>query len=156
MFIKIGDIKGESVDDKHKEEIDIVSWNWGGSQSGSTHMGSGGGSGKVSIQDLSFTKWVDKSSPILFKTMCQGTHIKDAVLVVRKAGGTPVEYIKITLTDVIVTSISTGGSGTEDRLTEQVTLNFAQFKYEYVPQKNDGSAMAAVQMAWNIATNKGA
>ena len=156
MFIKIGDIKGESVDDKHKDEIDIISWSWGGSQSGSTHMGTGGGSGKVSIQDLSFKKWVDKSTPILFKTMCEGAHIKEAVLVVRKAGGKPVEYVKITLTDVMVTSMSTGGSGSDDRLSESVTLNFAQFKLEYVPQKNDGSAMAAIQMAWNIAVNKGA
>lgn len=153
MFIKIGDIKGESVDSKHKDEIDVLAWSWGGSQSGTTHMGSGGGSGKVNVQDLSITKWVDKASPILFKTMCEGSHIKECTLIVRKAGGKPVEYIKLVLIDCIVTSLSTGGSGGEDRLTENLTLNFAKFKLDYVPQKEDGSAMPAVQMTWNIAAN---
>lgn len=153
MFIKIGDIKGESMDDKHKDEIDVLAWSWGGSQSGSLHTGSGGGAGKVSIQDMTFTKWLDKSSPVLFQTMCEGKHIKETVLTVRKAGGTPVEYLKITLIDAIVTSVSLGGSGGEERLTENVSLNFAKFKLDYVPQKEDGSAMPAVQMAWNIAAN---
>ncbi|HQK16276.1 MAG TPA: type VI secretion system tube protein Hcp, partial [Polyangiaceae bacterium] len=66
---------------------------------------------------------------------------------------TPVEYLKITLIDAIVTSVSLGGSGGEERLTENVSLNFAKFKLDYVPQKEDGSAMPAVQMAWNIAAN---
>jgi len=154
MFIKIGDIKGESQDAAHKDEIDVLAWSWGGSQSGTTHMGAGGGSGKVSVQDLSLTKWVDKASPILFKTMCEGGHIKECVLVVRKAGGKPVEYIKLTLSDAIITSISTGGSGGEDRLTEHVSINFAKFKFDYVPQKNDGSAQTPITMSWNIASNQ--
>jgi len=153
MFIKIGDIKGESVDAKHKDEIDVLAWSWGGSQSGTTHMGSGGGAGKVNVQDLSITKWVDKATPILFKTMCEGSHIKEIVLTVRKAGGKPVEYLKLTLIDTIITSLSTGGSGGEDRLTENLTINFAKFKLDYVPQKEDGSALPAVQMTWNIASN---
>ena len=153
MFIKMGDIKGESVDAKHKDEIDVLAWSWGGSQSGTTHMGAGGGSGKVNVQDLSLTKWVDKASPILWKQMCTGTHIKESTLIVRKAGGKPVEYIKLVLIDAIISSISTGGSGGEDRLTENVTINFAKFKLDYVPQKEDGSAQPAVQMTWNIASN---
>ena len=153
MFIKIGDIKGESVDAKHKEEIDVLAWSWGSSQSGTTHMGSGGGAGKVNVQDLSITKWVDKASPVLWKHVCMGTHIKETTLIVRKAGGKPVEYIKLVLIDAIITSISTGGSGGEDRLTENVTINFSKFKLDYVPQKEDGTALPAVQMTWYIATN---
>ena len=117
-------------------------------------MGSGGGSGKVNVQDLSLTKWVDKASPVLWKHLCTGTHIKETTLIVRKAGGKPVEYIKLVLIDAIITSISTGGSGGEDRLTENVTINFAKFKLDYVPQKEDGSGLPAVQMTWNIATNE--
>jgi type VI secretion system secreted protein Hcp len=117
-------------------------------------MGTGAGAGKVAVQDLSITKFVDKATPVLWKFCCTGSHIKEAVLVVRKAGGTPLEYIKITMQDVLVTSVSTGGSGGEDRLTENLVLNFARFKLEYVPQKEDGSGHPAIPMTWNIAKNQ--
>ncbi|WP_295527059.1 type VI secretion system tube protein Hcp [uncultured Pseudacidovorax sp.] len=154
MFIKIGDLTGESVDKVHKGKIDVLAWSWGLSQSGTTHMGGGGGSGKVSVQDLSITKYVDASSPSLFKTCCNGTHHKDAQLIVRKAGGKgPVEYIKITMTEVLITAVSTGGSGGEDRLTENVTLNFAKVKVEYTPQKPDGTPEPVKEAEWDIAEN---
>src|SRR6185503_5261492 len=96
MFIKIGDIKGESVDDKHKGEIDVLSWSWGASQTGSAGIGGGGGAGKVQIQDLTITKYIDKASPTLFTMCCSGKHLGTANLTVRKAGGTALEYLKIT------------------------------------------------------------
>ncbi len=154
MFLKIDDIKGESVDDKHKDEIDVLAWSWGASQSGTMHMGGGGGAGKVNVQDLSFTKYIDAASNALLLRCCDGGHIKKAVLVVRKAGKTPLEYFKITLEEVIVTSYSTGGSGGEDRLTENVTLNFSKFKVEYSKQKADGTGEAAKPAGWDIAANK--
>lgn len=153
MFLKIDDVKGESVDSKHKGTIDVLAWSWGMSQSGTTHVGGGGGAGKVSVQDISLTKYVDKGSPALVSACCSGKHFKEATLIVRKAGDKPLEYIKITMKEVIISSISTGGSGGEDRLTENVTLNFAEFKLEYTPQKPDGSGDAAVEAAWNIAEN---
>jgi type VI secretion system secreted protein Hcp len=153
MFIKIGDIEGESGDAKHAGEIDVLAWSWGMSQSGTTHMGSGGGAGKVTIQDLSFTKWVDRGSNTLMLYCCSGHHMDKAVLTVRKAGKTPLEYILITMEEVLVTSLSTGGSGGEDRLTENVTLNFAKVKFSYVPQKKDGSGEAARDLIWDIAGN---
>ena len=58
----------------------------------------------------------------------------------RKAGEKPVEYIKIKMEEVLITSISTGGSGGEDRLTENVTLNFAKVSLDYVPQDDKGAA----------------
>ncbi len=140
MFLKIGDLKGESKDSKHKDEIDVLAWSWGMSQSGTTHAGGGGGSGKVNVQDLSITKYVDSSSNALIMSACKGTHHKEATLVVRKAGDKPLEYITIKMKEVIVTSVSTGGSGGEDRLTENISLNFAEFEYAYQPQKTDGSA----------------
>jgi type VI secretion system secreted protein Hcp len=154
MFFKIGDLKGESVDDKHKGEIDVLAWSWGLSQSGTTHMGTGGGAGKVNVQDISFTKYVDKSSPNLIQYCCNGKHFADALLTVRKAGENPLEYLKITLKDLMIAAVTTGGSGGEDRLTENVTLNFAEFKVEYTPQKKDGTGDAAVTVGWNIAENK--
>jgi type VI secretion system secreted protein Hcp len=154
MFLKLDDLKGESRDEKHKDETEVLAWSWGMSQSGTTHTGSGGGAGKVSVQDMSLTKYVDKSSPVLQLACCNGKHFKECLLTVRKAGEKPLEYLKITMKEVIISSISTGGSGGEDRLTENVTLNFAEFKTEYTPQKPDGSGDAAVEAAWNIAENK--
>jgi type VI secretion system secreted protein Hcp len=153
MFFKIGDLKGESADDKHAGEIDVLAWSWGMSQSGTTHMGTGGGAGKVNVQDISFTKYVDKSSPNLIQYCCNGKHFADALLTVRKAGENPLEYLKITLKDLMIAAVTTGGSGGEDRLTENVTLNFSEFKVEYTPQKKDGTGDAAVTVAWNIAKN---
>ena len=153
MFIKIGDIEGESTDSSHGKEIDVLAWSWGMSQSGTTHMGGGGGSGKVNVQDLSITKYVDASTHSLMKACCDGKHYDEAKLTVRKAGATALEYIKLTMKEVIVTAVTTGGSGGEDRLTENVTLNFAEFKVEYTPQKPDGSGEAAKEMGWKIAEN---
>jgi type VI secretion system secreted protein Hcp len=154
MFLKISGIDGESTDKSHKGEIDILAWSWGMSQSGTTHMGGGGGSGKVSVQDITLTKYVDASSPALMLGCCKGTHLDEAMLVVRKAGDTPLEYIKITMKEVIVSNLSTGGSGGEDRLTETVTLNFAEFKFEYQTQSTKGAKEGGARIAaWNIAEN---
>lgn len=154
MFLKIEGIKGESQDAKHKDEVDVLAWSWGMSQSGTFHTGGGGGAGKVNIQDLSLTKYVDKASPVLMKHCANGKHIKEALLTVRKAGEKPVEYIKIKIAPVMVTSLSTGGSGGEDRLTENVTLNFGTVEFEYTPQKPDGSADASIPWKFDIAGNK--
>jgi type VI secretion system secreted protein Hcp len=153
MFLKVGDIKGESLDKTHKESIDVLAWSWGMSQSGTTHMGGGGGAGKVNVQDVSVTKYVDKSSHLLIAACSTGKHYPEAKLTVRKAGDKPLEYIKITMTEVMVTAVSTGGSGGEDRLTENVTLNFAKYKFEYTPQKADGSGDAVVTFAFDISAN---
>jgi type VI secretion system secreted protein Hcp len=153
MFIKIDTVDGESKDKVHKKEIDVLAWSWGLSNSGSAHVGGGAGAGKVNVQDISFTKWVDSSTPKLLLACCDGKHFANATLVVRKAGEKPVEYIKIKIEEVLITSISTGGSGGEDRLTENVTLNFAKVSVDYVPQDEKGAAGTAIPMAWSIAEN---
>jgi type VI secretion system secreted protein Hcp len=154
MFVKIGDIKGESKDATHKETIDVLAWSWGLSQSGSFSVGAGGGAGKVSVQDISITKYVDSATTALIVAACKGTHIKQAVLTVRKAGDKPLEYIKITLDSVLVSSLSTGGSGGEDRLTENLSLNFAKFKVEYTKQAETGGKDATSTAAWDITANE--
>ena len=123
------------------------------SQSGTTHTGAGGGAGKVNVQDLSFVHYIDKSSANLMKMCCNGKHFEEATLVVRKAGEMPLEYLIITMKEGLISSVSTGGSGGEDRLTENVTLNFSEFKTEYVPQMADGSGDASIIVGWNIAKN---
>ena len=154
MFIKLKDIKGEAQDAKHKDEIDVLAWSWGLSQSGTTHMGSGSGGGKANFQDISFTKYVDKSTPDLMKACANGKHIEDATLVCRKAGEKPLEYITILMKDVIVSSVSAGGSGGEDRLTENITLNFANVDYKYVEQTAKGAEGAKPEFKWKIPENE--
>ena len=153
MFIKINGIDGEAQDEKHSSEIDVLAWSWGMSQSASFGTGGGGGSGKVNVQDISFTKYVDKASTKLMYHCASGKHIPDATLVVRKAGDTPLEYIKIKMTDLLVSSVSTGGSGGEDRLTENVTLNFAKVELDYAEQKPDGSAGDKPHFGWDVKKN---
>lgn len=153
MHMKIDGVKGEAKDSSHKDEIDVLSWSWGMSQSGSRHTGSGGGSGKVSVQDLSLVKYIDKASTDLMLFCCNGKHIPSAQLTIRKAGETPVEYMKVKLSDCLISAIHTGGSGGEDRLTETVTVNFAKVEVEYTPQKEDGSGEAPTNMGWDIAQN---
>ncbi|MGK0190685.1 MAG: type VI secretion system secreted protein Hcp [Verrucomicrobiales bacterium] len=153
MFLKIEGIKGESKDATHGEEVDILAWSWGSSQSGTTHFGGGGGAGRVNVQDLSFSKWVDKASAGLLERVFDGKHIPKATLTVRKAGANPLEYITIEFYDIIVTAVSTGGSGGEERLTENVTLNFSKVKFTYHEQKEDGSQGAEHSFGWDIAAN---
>jgi type VI secretion system secreted protein Hcp len=153
MFLKIEGIDGESKDKSHKNEIDVLSWSWGASQSGTMHLGGGGGAGKVNVQDLTITKYFDKSSTNLFKNVCNGRHIPEAVLTVRKAGENPLEYLIITMEDILISSVSTGGSGHEERLTENVTLNFAKVSVKYTPQRPDGSADGALESGWNMEEN---
>jgi len=154
MFLKLDSIKGEAQDSKHKDEVDILAWSWGMAQTGTTHTGSGGGAGKVAVQDIHITKWLDAASTPLMLACCNGKHIPTGTITVRKAGENPLEYLKIDLTEILVTSVTTGGSGGEDRLTENVSLNFRQFHVTYTPQNKDGSAGSAGETKWNIAENK--
>ena len=155
MFLKLTDMEGESLDHKHGKEIDVLAWSWGMSQSGTTHLGPGAGSGKVSVQDVSVTKYVDSASHSLVQFCMNGKHFSEGFLTVRKAGGdNPLEYVKIKMEDVIVTSISNGGSGGEDRLTENITLNFAKVTFTYTPQETDGSGGAEKEYGYNIPANE--
>jgi type VI secretion system secreted protein Hcp len=153
MFLNLDGVKGESKDKAHTQEIDILGWSWGMSNSGSAHVGGGAGSGKVSVQDLSVTKYLDSSSAPLMLSCCNGEHFDSAVLTVRKAGEKPLEYLTIKLQEVLITSVATGASGGDDRLTENVTLNFAKVKVEYLPQEAKGGKGNMIPFSWDIAAN---
>jgi type VI secretion system secreted protein Hcp len=140
FFLKIDDIKGESQDAACKDQIELISWNWRMSQTGSAHSGTGGGSGKVGVRDISFIKLVDRSSPILLKNCCSGKHFAKAVLTIRKAGDKPLNYLTIELSDGLISSVAVSCGTRSERASETITLNFAAFKYTYTPQNKDGSA----------------
>ncbi|TDM05870.1 MAG: type VI secretion system tube protein Hcp [Ideonella sp. MAG2] len=150
IFIKINGIDGESMDAAHKNEIEVLHWNWEILQESNMHMGSGGGSGKATVKDLTFTHYVDRSSPNLMKFCLTGKHIPEAVLVVRKAGGNPLEYLKITMTDVVITTVNPSGSSDQERVKERIALSFAKVKQEYTVQNQQGGSGGAVTAAYDI------
>ena len=138
MFLKLGNIKGESRDKVHKDEIDVLAWSWG--------LSTGTGKTKkgilppACIQYLSFTKFIDRASPDIILAGVSGQLIPTARLTMRKAGEMPLEFLRFDMTNVTVTSYSTGGSGGEDRLTENVTLRFDVLNGVYRQQNPDGTA----------------
>jgi type VI secretion system secreted protein Hcp len=157
MFLELKGIAGESQDATHKGKIDVLAWSWGASNSGSTHMGGGSGAGKANFQDISITKYVDIASPILALHCANGKHIPEGKLIVRKAGEKPLEYMLISMKDILISSFSMGGSGGEDRLTENISLNFGAIHYQFVEQDATGKASGKKpEVKWDIAANEAA
>jgi type VI secretion system secreted protein Hcp len=148
MFLKLDGIKGESADAKHKGEIDIVSWQWGVSQTGTMAHGGGGGAGKSSLSDLTITHTLDAASPILALHCTTGQHIKSGTLVNRKAGKDQQEYYIIKLSDILITNVSDSAGG--DIPHESVSMNYAKIEVEYKPQKADGSLDAGIKWGWDL------
>jgi type VI secretion system secreted protein Hcp len=153
IFAKIGDIKGEAQDSKHKDEIEIQSFSWGLSNSGSMAYGGGGGEGKATFHDLTFTHKLDKASPVLMQYCANGAHFKDATFTHRKSGKGQQEYLVYKLGDVIVTAVQQGGNPDGDA-TESVSLSFAKMAMEYKQQKADGSLEAGVFFKYDLKAQK--
>ena len=152
IFLKIGTIKGESGDDKHKDEIEVLSWSWGLAQTGSPAVGGGAGEGKVALQSLTITKYLDKASPNLMLGCASGEHVGDATLVQRKAGKGQQEYLIVAMKEVFISNValSTGG----EKPTESITLDPAKIELEYKAQKGDGSLDAGVFFKYDVKANK--
>ena len=147
-------IKGESLDAKHKDEIEVLSWSWGVAKSGSIARGGGGGAGKASFNDFNFTHHVDKASPVLLKACATGEHIKEATITRRKAGKGQQEFLIIKMADVIITSVNPSGDADASATAEHVSLQFAKVDLEYKPQKPDGSLDAGIHFKYDIKGNK--
>lgn len=156
-YLKIEGIEGESQSDTNAKQIDLLSWSWGMNQSGTTHLGSGGGSGKVNVNDMSFTKYLDKSTPALITACCNGRHIPKATMQLYKAGGgpKPLLYLELKFDEILISSYSTGGSSDGlDRVMENISFNFRRFEYTYTIQNEKGGAVGKADAKWDIAKNK--
>jgi len=154
-FLKIEGIEGESADHKHKGEIHIESFSWSEHQIGTASHGGGMGAGKVSMQDIHFTKKVDKSSPKLMLACADGEHIKKATLTCRKAGKDQQEFLKYTFSDVLVSSYSIGSSAGGDHLPmEQISMNYSKIELEYKEQTAAGTLGGTVKAGWDVKANK--
>ena len=153
-FLKVDGIKGESRDNKHEHQIEILSYHWGVTQTGTMAFGGGGGAGKAQFTDFSFTNNVSKASPLLFLKCANGEHIKEATLSARKAGGEQQDFLIIKMNDVLVSSYQTGGSSSSDAVpTDQVGINYAKIEYIYKPQRPDGSFEGDVSAGWDLKKN---
>lgn len=154
-FLKVEGVEGESTDAKHKNEIDVMSWSWGETQSGGSATGGGGGVGKVSMQDFHFVMGYNKASPKLFLHCATGVHIPKATLTCRKAGGKQEEYLKVVFTDLLVSSYQTGGSQHGDVVpTDQISLNYSKIEWEYKPQDEKGAVGSPIKAGYDLKKNE--
>ena len=151
-FLKLDGIEGESADKAHAKEIELLSFGWGVSQAGAGAHG-GRGVGKAIFQEFVFGARVSKASPKLFLASASGQHVKSAVLTCRRSGGAQLEFLKIKLSDVLVSSYQVGGSFPEEPL-DQVSLTFARIDVEYTPSSQRGKAEPSVKAGWDLKANK--
>jgi type VI secretion system secreted protein Hcp len=151
-FLKIDGIDGESGEKAHPREIELLSFSWGITQSGGVGPG-GGGAGKASFQDFHFVARTSKASPKLFHTCATGQHVKSVVLTCRRAGAGKLEFLKIKLSEVLVSSYQIGGSSPEEPL-DQVSMNFARIEIEYTPSSKSGKPEPVVKAGWDLKADK--
>lgn len=144
-----GDIEGETKDTAFPKAIEIDSYSWGESNAGSMGAGTGGGTGKVSMQDFHFTKGLDKASPKLMLACALGTHIPSAKLICRKAGGDKKVYYTVTFTDLLISSFQSSGHGSAET-TESIAFNFAKIEVDYKPQDEKGELGGSVKAGYDI------
>lgn len=157
-FLKIDGIPGESTDDAHADQIEILSYNMGVSQTASASASSGGGasSERADFQDFSIVKTLDKASPKLAVACADGTHISEVILELCRAGGDKLKYMEYKLSDCIVSSFRPGGSSQSDEALplEEVSFNYGKIEWTYTQQKRaDGSGGGNVAAGWNLETN---
>ena len=158
MFLKLDGIKGEAKDDKHKDEIHIESFSWGLSQTGAHGAGGGGGAGKVSVHDISITKFLDKASPELMLACCNGKHIPKVTIELCRETGSKTKYMEYKLEDVIVTSMRPGGSsgGSETLPLEEVSFNYGKISWTYTgTDQKTGKEGGRKTAWWSTVENKG-
>jgi len=155
FFLKLEGIDGESQDTDHSGQIDISQFMESITNVGTYDAGTGGNTGKAQFNDISITKYVDKSTATLRQYCALGTSIDKATISCNKqAGDKKVEYFKITLHNVVLTAtVSSGSGGSSEPLTESLTLNFAGIEYDYTQQSNTGVAMGTTHFGRDIQKN---
>ena len=148
MFFKVkgakhGQINGEAQDDKHKGEIEVLSWSWG--MQGKASIGGGNATGKATMRELRIVKKVDKASTALMSALRTNEVIKEGILTLRKTGTSKVEYFKITIQDgrVMSLDVEAGDDSGSSTLLERVSFSFNKIAVEYTPQGGDGMPQGA-------------
>jgi type VI secretion system secreted protein Hcp len=152
MFLKLDGVKGESLDEKHGEEIEINKWDWTTINHVHWDLNQGGQSTKVDVNAINVEKICDKASVVLYQCCVTGKHIPTARITCRKNDGDlKVEYLVVDLKDIMVSKVAWSGDGGEQKLTETVELSFAEFKLNYQIQADAGAgAPGATSFGFNI------
>ncbi len=150
--IKFDGVDGEATHKDHKGEIEVLSWSWGVQQHASL-AGGGSGKGKAQPSDLSFMHHYDKASPVLAKHCVSGKHFSTVTLTSRKAGEGQKDFLKITMKEVLITSVQPSGSSGGD-LAESVSFTYKDIEFEYKPQDEKGGLGGAVKFGWNTSTTE--
>ena len=150
LFLKIDGILGESLDDKHRNEIEIAAFSWGATNVVDVATGGAAAAGKVSMQDFHVSMQMSKASPALFLSCATGKRLKEATLTARRAGKDQQEFLKVKMTDLIVTSYMSQGADGGDAPMETVSFNFGRMDIEYRAIKPDGSLDAPVTASWDV------
>lgn len=152
-YLKIDGVQGEATDQDFKDQINLLSFSWGGSQvSSAGTRTAGSGAGKVELSDFSVTKHFDKSSPQLFKALVSGTHSGTAVLSAVKAGASGKAFLKLTFEELFVTSQHVSAS--DELPAESVSFSYKQIKIEYSTQNEKGTLTPTASHTYNVGTNK--
>jgi type VI secretion system secreted protein Hcp len=155
MFLKIDGIPGESTDVRHRDEIDVLSFNWGESQPPTASSTGGTATVRVTMQDFHFAMRINKASPKLFLACASAAYIRNAVLTVRRSGANPVEFLKWTLSDVTVASYQTDNNApAAEPPLDQISLGFAKIEVEYSAMKPDGSLDTPIKVGWDVQANR--
>ncbi len=153
FFLKLSnDINGESVDTKHKNEITVMSFSWGASQTTSVAGTGGSGAGKANLADFSIMKNYDLASTPLFKALLSGTHITSGVLTATKSGGSGSPFMTLTFGELFVTS--TQISGSSEVPMESVSFSYNTLKTEYSTQSETGIVTTADSVSYDLKQNK--
>ncbi|TVY05093.1 type VI secretion system tube protein Hcp [Mycolicibacterium porcinum] len=153
IFAKIGDIKGESTDARHPDEIDVVSFSWGVAQTGPTGGGGGGGAGRTTFQDLLIVHTIDSATPALLLACATGRHLPQATISHRKAGENQQDYLTVKLSDVTITALTQNGLESQP-YTETVSLRFTKVDLLYRRRRPDGSLDEGQHFIFDVRTNQ--
>lgn len=151
-FLKMDGVPGESVDPRHTNEIDVLSFTWGVANAGTRGAG-GNAAGRAQPGELRVAMRTNSASPLLFAAAASGKHLPAATLTVVRAGGRPVEYLSYTLGDVYVSS-HTAETDDEHHVIEHIGLVYATLTIRYRPQQPDGSPGGPIEAGWDFRSNK--
>jgi type VI secretion system secreted protein Hcp len=153
-FLKLEQAEGESQVRGHENEIEVLSWNWSvrNVPAGISH---GRGASKPTVSGVAFTHFVDSASPKLMKHCLGGTHLPKAILIVaREMDGPPLEYLRLSFDNVMITSVMLGAIEGSSNIVETATIEFTGFTEEYFQQSPTGSTGTGISVSYDIRTSQ--
>jgi type VI secretion system secreted protein Hcp len=151
-FLKVPDIPGPSEVAGHKGEIEVLGFSWGVTQTGTFASSGGGGAGKADFEELLVAARASMASPKLWLACASGEHIESAVLTCRRSGKPPVDFLKLTLSDVLIASYTIDAD--EEPPLDQISLRYAKIAMEFRPVDKSGKPKPPIKSGWDVKANQ--